>query len=177
MARTSNQRTIFLISYLHVDLKLVPQRINFLRIIQDAFEQTDDKRETKLKHWCCSKQDYRNGYHYHVAVQLNKRRRWKKVQDYIIKHYNIHVHFFNDPQTYYEAWQLCSRCDTNREFILNSDHPNFKKRPTIITRRRRRNMQVKFQIRTMAIKNGITNENEILAIDALLTLKKVQLKF
>ena len=83
--------------------------------------------------WCCCKENHqdRPNPHYHVAIKLNKQRRWLSAHDYIAKHYNIQVNFSDKPGNYYEAWLYCTKSD--REIVTSDNHPDFTRVPRATT--------------------------------------------
>ena len=74
-----SMRFVYLITCSQVQLEIAPTRQAFSDIVVEAFENSDPG--AKPVHWVCSQEEHQNGgIHYHMAVKLSRRRRWKKVR-------------------------------------------------------------------------------------------------
>ena len=62
-----------------------------------------------------------NGKHYHMAVKLERLRRWKLVKNYLKDKHGIVVHFSNTHDNYYSAWKYVTKND--KEVLESPDHP------------------------------------------------------
>ena len=122
-SRPRNARSVYLITYSQANLEVVPSQTDFATIVKDALEKTGTGG-TVVERWCYCRENHQDGNpHYHVAIKLNKQRRWLSARDYIAKHYNIQVNFSDKPGNYYEAWLYCTKSD--REIVTSDNHPDF----------------------------------------------------
>ena len=112
-------RQVYLITYSQADLEKFPTRKSFAEVVVSSFNSID----TTVEHWVCSKEPHqRKGYHYHMAVKLNRCKRWLSSKNYLQEIYGISVHFSDIHYNYYSAWKYSTKKDKN---VLGSDnHPD-----------------------------------------------------
>ena len=74
-------------------------------------------------HWVCSRESHGNGgFHYHMALKLDRCRRWLCSKKYLKEQHSISVHFSDLHYNYYSAWKYVTKED---EHVLESNgHPN-----------------------------------------------------
>ena len=95
-------RQVYLIAYSKADLQKFPTRESFAQAVVKSFEATN----TKIEHWVCSKEAHQvNGFHYHMALKLNRYKRWLSSKRYLEENHGISVHFSNIHHNYYSAWK------------------------------------------------------------------------
>ena len=61
-------------------------------------------------------------YHYHMAIKLDRVKRWLSVRKLIESENGIRVNFSEHHSNYYGAWQYVTKDD--KEFIESEDHPD-----------------------------------------------------
>ena len=74
-------------------------------------------------HWVCSRESHRNGgFHYHMALKLERCRCWLCSKKFLKEQHSISVHFSDLHYNYYSAWKYVTKED---EHVLESnDHPD-----------------------------------------------------
>ena len=112
-------RQVYLITYSQADLEKFPTRESFAKAVVRSFECND----TTVLHWICCKEPHQsNGYHYHMAIKLNRCKRWLSSKKYLEENHGISVHFSDVHYNYYSAWKYTIKKD---KFVLESDnHPD-----------------------------------------------------
>lgn len=172
----SNARSVYLVTYSQANLELVPSRTDFAMIVKNAFEKSGGGN-TLVEWWCCCREEHQDGHpHYHIAVKLNRQRRWLSVRNYIAQHNSIQVNFSDGPCNYYEAWQYCAKSDN--DIVLSENHPDFSRPPrtTAATKQKRQSAESKttkpskkrkkafdaLDLHHIVIKNEIKTKTELL---------------
>ena len=124
--RTLNSRRVrlvYLLTYSQADLELVPSREEFSRIVLDSFAHADLCSPSEVVQWVCSKEAHRDGgVHYHMAVKLNKRRRWLKVRNYLEARHGVKVNFSDRHFNYYSAWRYTTKEDPS--YVQSENTPD-----------------------------------------------------
>ena len=111
-------RQLYLIKYsTKADLQKFPTRESFTQAVVKSFEATN----TKIEH--CSKKAHQvNGFYYHMALKLNRSKRWLSSKTYLEENHGISVHFSNIHHNYYSAWKYTIKKD--RYVMESKDHPD-----------------------------------------------------
>ena len=113
-------RQVYLITYSQADLHKFPDRNSFAQAVLRSF----DSSNTNVEHWVCCKEVHEStgGYHYHMAVKLQRCKRWLSCKRYLEENYGISVHFSDVHHNYYSAWKYTTKKD---KFVVESDgHPD-----------------------------------------------------
>ena len=113
-------RQVYLITYSQVDLHKFPDRNSFAQAVLRSFNSSN----TNVEHWVCCKEVHEStgGYHYHMAVKLQRCKRWLSCKRYLEENYGISVHFSDVHHNYYSAWKYTTKKD---KFVVESDgHPD-----------------------------------------------------
>ena len=112
-------RQVYLITYSHADLEKFPSRYSFAEAVVRSFNSFN----TKVEHWVCCKEAHETtGYHYHMAIKLERCKRWLSSKRFLQQNYGISVHFSDVHHNYYSAWQYTTKED---KYVLESDsHPD-----------------------------------------------------
>ena len=98
----SQVRQVYLVTYSQANLQKFATRRAFAECVVDAFRQTG----SGVMYWVCCRETHKNnGKHYHMAVKLERLRRWKLVKNYLKDKHGIVVHFSNTHDNYYSAWK------------------------------------------------------------------------
>ncbi|XP_068757528.1 dihydroxy-acid dehydratase 2-like [Montipora capricornis] len=120
----------------------------------------------------CSQEPHANGgVHYHIAVKLEKRRRWLHVHNYIDRDYGIKVNFSGRHENYYTAWAYTTKEDMLA--IQSENHPDLGRIGAPITsnacsanragsKRNRKALSI-FDVSQLAVVKGIKTRLELLA--------------
>ena len=116
------QRRAYLITYSQSDVERFPTRESFSTVVVDAFKANSI---ANILQWaCCCENHETGGIHYHLALKLDKPRRWKAIKDAISNKHNIVLHFSDQHIGYNVAYKYICKSDKN---VLHSEnHPNLK---------------------------------------------------
>ena len=121
--RSREVRSVYLITYSRADLEVVASREEFSRLVLDSFANADPCTHSEVVQWVCSKEAHRDGgFHFHMAVKLNARRRWLRVRNYLEERHGVKVHFSNNHHNYYSAWQYTTKEDSS--YLQSINHPD-----------------------------------------------------
>ena len=138
---------------------------------------------------CCRERHKHNGQHYHMAVKLERIRRWISAKQYLEDKHGIAVNFSNTHDNYYSAWKYVTKED--EEVLQSADHPhlwNSKSPPPHMVSRARasygqlryshdqneqselrsskqkkRKHMSAYELSQIIVENGITMQTELLA--------------
>ena len=114
-------RQVYLITYSQTELEKFPSRKSFVEAVVSSFNSID----TTVEHWVCSKEPHQTkGYHYHMAVKLNRCKRWLSFKNYLQETYGISVHFSDVHYNYYSAWKYSTKKDKNG--LESDNHPDLR---------------------------------------------------
>ena len=104
---------MYLITYSQADLQKFPTRRAFADVVVNSF---GCETETPVVQWACCLEQHRNGgYHFHIAVKLQRCKRWLPSKSYLTQQYSISVHFSSSHDNYYSAW----KCVTVHAFVTS----------------------------------------------------------
>ena len=112
----------YLITYSQLDHKKFPTRWSFGAAVVQAFGATN------VDYFVASKEPHElSGYHYHVAVRLNKAMRWNTAKKYLKDIYCITVNFSVSSDMYIGAYRYATKSD-KEAFVGNvlTRHPNLE---------------------------------------------------
>ena len=123
--RNSVVRSVYLITYSQADLEKFPNRSAFAKAVVTSFESGSSN---VVKHWCCSQESHANGgQHYHLALKLNRSRRWLQSKRFLEENFGITVNYSSVHHNYYSAWQYVTKDDT--EYEESPVHPHLNDAP------------------------------------------------
>ena len=130
-------RQVYLVTYSQANLQRFPTRKSFAEGVLAAFRNTG---APAIQWVCCREAHESRGHHYHMAVKLERCRRWRAAKYYLQDKYDVSVHFSNVHHDYYSAWRYVTKED---EYVLESDgHPYFwNSRPPRTSRACQSNVQ------------------------------------
>ena len=93
-------RQVYLITYSQANLERFPTRRALAECVINAFRQTG----SGVMQWvCCIERHKHNGQHYHMAVKLERIRRWISAKQYLVEEHGISVNFSNTHDNYYKT--------------------------------------------------------------------------
>ena len=76
-------RSVYLITYSKANAEIIESRESFALVVLDSFQNADPTSNAKVVQWVCSQESHQNGkIHYHMAVKLDRNRRWLTVRNY-----------------------------------------------------------------------------------------------
>ena len=74
-------RSVYLITYGRANLQIVPRREAFAELIKEAFTVNG---KAVLTRFVCSQESHEDGgAHYHMAVKLDRQKRWISVRKFL----------------------------------------------------------------------------------------------
>jgi len=123
--KENQPRTVYLITYSQADLRAIPTRQAFADVVLEAVKATDASEVQ----WVCAQESHRagrtegkSGVHFHMAIKLNKVKRWNTIRRYIKENWGINVHFSSKHCNYYSAWVYVTKEDDS--YVESPNHPD-----------------------------------------------------
>lgn len=117
--RNRDVRTVYLITYSQADIDRFNNQ-SFATLIVDAF--TDEEANVRVMQWvCCRERHQDGGYHFHMAIKLNKLKRWLTIRRILSTQHNIEVNFSGIHNDYYSAWSYVTK---EHDFMESVGHPD-----------------------------------------------------
>ena len=114
-------RSVYLLTYSQANLDLFPSREEFALAVIESFT----KCNAKIQHWCCCREKHQKaGEHYHLALKLDRNRRWLSSKEFLRNGYGITVNYSSRHHNYYSAWQYVTKSDDM--YVESADHPDLK---------------------------------------------------
>ena len=114
-------RSVYLITYSQANT-IEFSRERFANIIVSYFE---DGGMTKVKQWVCSLEPHEDGgEHFHLAIKLDRVRRWLSIKRRVSDDHGVEVHFSGTHDNYYTAWSYVTKSDKN--FVQSDGHPDLQ---------------------------------------------------
>ena len=112
-------RQVYLVTYSQSNLDKFPTRKSFAEAVVCSFKETN----AEVFQWACCRESHENGgHHYHLAIKLDKCRRWLPSKKYLKRRHDISVHFSSLHHNYYSAWKYVIKED--QEFLQSDNHPD-----------------------------------------------------
>lgn len=119
-------RSVYLITYSRAQPERIESRDSFAVKVLDSFENANPNTTSKVLQWVCSEEKHQDGgIHYHMAVKLDRSRRWLKVRNYADKTHGVKLNFSSSHANYYSAWKYTTKEDT--QYLESEGHPDLKK--------------------------------------------------
>ena len=107
---------VYLITYSQVDEEL-PTRRSFFDAVLQSFN------DCNVVQWCCSlEQHISAGVHYHMAIKLDRNKRWISSKRFLLERRGISVHFSEIHTNYDSAWKYVTKED--KYYIESLEHPD-----------------------------------------------------
>ena len=122
-SETAKVRSVYLLTYGRADLRIFPERKSFAGAVCEAVLNCEGPK-AKIVQWSCCQESHKKGggKHFHMAIKLNRIKRWMPIRDYLKNKWSIHVHFSYRHVNYYTAWLYTTKEDRN--YIQSPDHPD-----------------------------------------------------
>ena len=166
---------MYLITYIQADTTQFT-RERFANVVVSYFE---DGATTKVLRWVCSLEPHQiSGEHFHLAIKLDKVRRWFAIKRRLSNEWGIEVNFSGSHDNYYSAWKYVTKTDKN--FVQSNDHPDLNAatapRTGAATSKKRKNCNSKnapkpkkskldnFTISETILNKNIKTPNELMAL-------------
>ena len=95
-------RSVYLITYSQADIKKVESRLQFSDMVLESFRRNGT---ANVLRWVYCKEDHKDqGHQYHMAIKLDRQKRWLSVSKDLDQKFGVKVHFSDKHSNYYEAW-------------------------------------------------------------------------
>lgn len=118
-------RSVYLITYSQADLTKFPSRETFADAVVEKFASNPG---IEVVNWvCCKEKHQNNGEHYHLALKLNKVKRWLRIKQDFQREFDAVLNFSDGHPNYYSAYKYVTKSDTN--FIRSENHPDLQNEP------------------------------------------------
>ena len=104
---TNSVHRTYLVTYSQIDAKKFPLRLSFAYAVVEAFgaQNVDFYVVGKEPH------EQTGGYHYHVAIRLNKTMRWHSARSYLQENFGVKCNFSTTGQMYAGAYRYTTKSD------------------------------------------------------------------
>ena len=84
-------RSVYLITYSHADIEKVKSCVQFRDMVFDFFHRNG---KANVLRWVCSKEGHKDlGNHCHMAIKLDRQKRWPSVRKHLDQKFGVKVHF------------------------------------------------------------------------------------
>ena len=114
-------RSVYLLTSSQANLDLFPLRKEFALAVIKSFT----KCNAKILHLCCCREKHQKAReHNHLALKLDRNRRWLSSKKFLLNEYGITVNYSTRHHNYYSAWQYVTKSDDMH--VGSADHPDFK---------------------------------------------------
>ena len=128
---TRSQRLVYLLTYSRADLERFDSRQSFASAVLDTWgtvtnSTIDHYVVCREKHAAHAQVENSNQYHYHMAIKLSRKSRWKAVRLALAQRFGIQVNF-SGHRNYYDAYSYCVKEDN--EVFLSPGHPSVDEMP------------------------------------------------
>lgn len=162
-------RSVYLVTYSQADREKVESKQEFSEIVVQEF------KDCEVIQWVCSEEKHKEeGFHYHLALKLDRVKRWKSVRERIQQKYGISVHFSDHHSNYCSAYKYVIK---EGDFLESGGHPEYTGSPKTSTASRKRRREPKQSDETsssgrpnsvmcvydMIVKSNIRNDLELCA--------------
>ena len=112
-----SHRSVYLITYSQANEEWT--RESFSEVIKNSFENA----QARVVQWVvCEESHEEEGRHFHMAIKLDRQKRWLRVRNQIETGHGIQVNFSNDYGQYFEAWQYVTKEDS--DYLESAGHPD-----------------------------------------------------
>ena len=115
-------RSVYLVTYSQVDESKCESKTEFVSIVTDEF------KDCEVLQWVCCEEKHADGNsHYHLAIKLDRVKRWKAVRQRLQDKYNICVNFSDHHNNYYTAYKYLTKEDT--QYITSENQKSYISSP------------------------------------------------
>ena len=184
-ALTSREvRMVYLITYSQADIERFDKE-SFATLVSDAFTNVDNT--VRVTQWvCCRERHQDGGYHFHLAIKLNKLKRWLSVKRTLSSRHNVEVNFSSVHNDYYSAWHYVTK---ESDYVESVGHPDLRSASVprtsnaLAVRRRRRgeegsegssnSVPKKCRLDNLVLNEAILNNNIKTITDGELSVDKL----
>ena len=112
---------VYVITYSQADIERYDKE-SFATLVCDSF--TDIDADIRVLQWvCCRERHQDGGFHFHLAIKLNKLKRWLCVRRTLSTRHNVNVNFSSAHNDYYSAWCYVTK---ESDFVESIGHPDLR---------------------------------------------------
>lgn len=118
-------REVFLVTLAQAPDDMTKQ--SFSALLIEAFEENGD---AVIEKWVCAKERHRDGgFHFHMAIKIDRQKRWRALKEYIRRSHGINVHFANkqkepEDRTLYDG--AYGYVVKGGDFVVSEGHPDME---------------------------------------------------
>ena len=76
-------RSVYLLTYSQADLSIFPDRESFASAVCEAVSKCEGPKAKIIQWTCCQESHKKGGKHYHMAIKLNKIKRWLPIRHFL----------------------------------------------------------------------------------------------
>jgi len=117
-------RMVYMLTYSQADFNICDSRQSFANKVSAAFQSVG----AQVMQWVCCKENHQDGGdHYHMAIKLDKPRRWIQVKGILENEHGMVINFSSNHANYYTAWQYVRKEDAG--VIQSPGHPDLGDNP------------------------------------------------
>ena len=110
-------RSVYLVTYSQATEEWSRQK--FADVVVQEFENA----EARVKQWvCCEESHQDGGTHFHLAIKLDRQKRWLRVRNKIQQSEGININFSDAHTNYFDAWEYVRKEDP--QFLQSDNHPD-----------------------------------------------------
>ena len=109
-------RTVYLVTYSQADNRFT--RASFTEAVISCFSSG---RANVVQWVCCLEDHEQEGHHFHLALKLDRLRRWLSIKQEMVDRFDVVLNFRDFTRNYHAAWSYVLKDDVN--FIQSVDHP------------------------------------------------------
>jgi len=117
MSIECGSRSAYLVTYSQVDKSKCESKEVFARMVGEEF------KDCSVERWasCEEPHEETGGSHYHLALKLDRVKRWKAVRQRLEAKYQFCVNFSDHHSNYYSAFQYV--CKQDKNIAQSIEHP------------------------------------------------------
>lgn len=110
-------RSVYLVTYSQVDKEKVESKEEFATMVVEEF------KDCNVIQWICAEEKHQeSGTHYHLAIKLDRVKRWKAVRQRLEEKYKVCVNFSDHHNNYYTAYKYVKK---DGDFITSENHTEY----------------------------------------------------
>ena len=115
-------RSVYLVTYSQVDKEKCETKDEFAQMVCNEF------LDCRVTQWVCCEEDHleTSGTHYHLALKLDRVKRWKSVRQKLQDKYNFCVNFSDHHSNYYTAYRYVTK---GENFVTSENHQEYISSP------------------------------------------------
>lgn len=159
-------RSVYLITYSQADRAKVECKEEFAALVTEEFQGCE------IVQWVCSEERHKDGgFHYHLAVKLDRVKRWRMVRDRLDKNYGVKVNFSDRHSNYYSAYKYVTK---EGDYITSEGHPVYVGSPQTSKASSSKRKLSQENEEPCSSKSSRSRKVDIVSVQELIVAKKVR---